>query len=180
MVTSFVIPSSFYLAQRSKLWLKAVSVTLCKATTLFPPSSSINNDRIILSVICDYTMTSFKLILFHPSRLFKCTYSSSAARKQSYIMLLRLSCNTSSFLAILFQLNLINMPGRKQFLSSSAQTNMTIKCLNFIFKALSHTVWRLSSISNLCITPTCHMDTWIRFLFQCTKLSYLQLVAFYH
>lgn len=67
-------------------------------------------------------------------------------------------------------LNLINVPGRKQFLSSIAQTNMT---KHLIFIALSHTVWRLSSVSYLHITPTCCRDTWIRFLIHCTKLPLL-------
>lgn len=86
MVTSFVF-SSYY---RGQSCCKSYFSNSMQTTTLFPPSSSINNDHIMLSVTCDYTMTCFKSILFHSSRVFmKCIYSSSAARKKnSYIMLL--------------------------------------------------------------------------------------------
>lgn len=81
--------ATFEFLSYQRLSLKAVSVTLHRQTTLFPSSSSINNNLIILSVICDYTMTCFRSILFHPPRIFmKYIYFSSAARIKSYTIIL--------------------------------------------------------------------------------------------
>lgn len=146
-------------------------------TALFPSSSSINNNLIILSVICNYTTTCCKSVLFHPSRIFmKWIYFSSASRKKSCIIflscqLLFLSDHPIDYIEFKYIWHKI--------VSSSAPSSMTIDCLNFLFKALSHTVWRLPSIPSLFLTPTSYMDTWEEFPFQHAKLSYLQLLSFY-
>lgn len=164
----------FQSQQRTKLWLKAVSVTLLRPTTLFPPSSSINNILNTLSVICDYSMTCFKSILFYPSRLLmKWIYSSSAARKQSYTMPL-------SQLQHLF---LSGHPSRTQS-NQSRENSLFLLVLkltqlsnvSIFFLKHFHILFGESSICMLCITPTCSMDTWVRFFSWGTKLSYLQLL----